>query len=81
MSYWDRHPGFDLYFAGIYAQTVRALSQIGSPRQVDCALRRYAAAHAYAIATQADLLAALSEVSPRARAILRRYGLGAPGTG
>jgi hypothetical protein len=63
------------YFAGVYAQGVRALSSLGPPATVDCGLRLYVARRAYSIARPHDLIAALDEVLPGAAAKLRAYGV------
>ena len=73
MSYWDKVSERD-YFAGVYAQGVQALSSLGPPRKVDCALRIYAARNAYGIATPSDMLRALEVVFPDARRKLARFG-------
>ena len=72
MTFWDRH--FSGFFAGAYAQGVRALVSLGDPGRVDCALRLYAAANAYQTATPRDLLAALRRFFPGARSKLETYG-------
>jgi hypothetical protein len=74
MRYWDKH--MNAYFAGIYAQGVRALASLGPPADVDCALRLYVARHAYGIARPRDLVDALEEVLPGATDKLRAYGVG-----
>ena len=74
MGYWQRH--MSSYFAGVYAQGVRALSSLGPPATVDCALRLYVARRAYSIARPHDLITALDEVLPGAAAKLRAYGVG-----
>jgi hypothetical protein len=73
MTFWDRHPR--LYFPGVYAQGAQALAGTGSEAGVRCALRRYVAANAYAIATPQDLLDALAAVYPDARARFEPYGV------
>jgi aminopeptidase N len=65
MTYWDDHSESD-YFAGVYAQGVRALHSLGPPERVDCALRFYASKEAFDIATPADFLAAMRRIFPRA---------------
>jgi hypothetical protein len=72
MTFWDRH--FSGFFAGAYAQGVRALVSLGDPGRVDCALRLYAAENAYQTATPRDLLAALRRFFPGARSKLETYG-------
>lgn len=72
MAYWDRHYGD--YFAGVYAQGVRALAALGPPAEVDCALRAYIAANAYGIAEPSDLVDALDDFFPHARKTLKRFG-------
>jgi hypothetical protein len=73
MSFWDQHQ--DAYFTGVYVQGVKALAALGPPAKVDCALKKYVAAHAYAIAEPADLLDALEARIPGARKTLRRFGI------
>jgi aminopeptidase N len=73
MTYWDQHP--DGYFAGVYAQGVRALRSLGPPYLVDCALRLYAATHAFQIAVPRDLISALEAVFPHAQRSLARFGV------
>jgi hypothetical protein len=72
MTFWDHH--FSGFFAGVYAQGVRALFSLGDPRLVDCALRRYVADNAYRTATPIDLLASLQRFFPDARQKLVAYG-------
>ena len=74
MTYWDRQP-YRYYQLGIYVDGARALHALGPAPLVDCALRRYVAANAYGIATQADLVRALSATIPGAAARLRTDGL------
>ncbi len=73
MSYWDRHENG--YFAGVYGQGPRALRSLGPPARVDCALRRYAARQAYAIALPGDLLDELNATIRGAERKLRRFGI------
>jgi hypothetical protein len=73
MTYWDEHP--DAYFAGVYAQGVRAVSSIGPPERVACALRRYVARNAYRIADDAEAVAAFASVFPDARRHFAGYGV------
>jgi hypothetical protein len=74
MSFWEQH--LDAYYLGVYVQGARGLSALGPTDQVDCALRRYVAENALAIATPAKLLAALTTVFPNAAAVLVPYGIG-----
>ena len=73
MRFWDQ---FDvgLFVDGVYVQGVQALASLGDPAAVDCALRRYAVASAYATASPADLLRALEVQFPDARRKLEAYG-------
>jgi hypothetical protein len=73
MTYWDKHP--DAYFAGVYAQGVRAVSSSGPPDPVACALRRYVARNAYRIADDADAVAAFASVFPDAGRHFAAYGV------
>lgn len=72
MRFWDRHEPD--YYDGVYVQGVKALDALGNARRVDCALRRYVAENAYAVATNEDLVDALRESFPRAARVLRRFG-------
>ena len=74
MTYWrDRRP--NLYSLAVYANGARMLGALGHPADVTCALRRYVAANAYGIATQADLARALTAAVPGARRVLAAYGI------
>jgi hypothetical protein len=73
MSFWDPL-GFQLERYGIYVQGVQALASLGTPAEVDCALRAYVTANAYRTATPDDLLAALLPFFPDARAKLGARG-------
>ncbi len=73
MPFWDGHE--EDYYAGVYAQGVKALDALGDPRRTDCALRGYVAANAYDVATDADLVAALRAVYPRTGRVLERFGV------
>jgi hypothetical protein len=72
MTYWESHQG--AYFRSVYVQGAQALAALGDPDAVDCALRHYAATHAFAIARPADLLDALRRVFPDAEATLAGFG-------
>ncbi|CAN5771451.1 M1 family metallopeptidase [soil metagenome] len=74
MGYWDRFPE-DTYFAGVYAQGLQALAELGRPAKVDCALRLYAATNAYSIAEPSDLVDALARIFPDASRVLASYGV------
>jgi len=63
------------YYVGVYVQGAQALGALGPPALVDCALRGFVERHAHAIATNADLLAALAPIFPAAAAVLARYGI------
>jgi hypothetical protein len=73
MPYWDPLPFQDLY-DGVYVQAVQALASLGTPQQVDCALRLYVQQNAYGIATPDKLLTALQQFFPDARRTLTGYG-------
>ena len=73
MPFWEAYP--DAYFAGVYAQSVQALSSLGSPRLVDCALRHYVSRNAYGIARPRDLRRALERFFPEAGRRLGAFGL------
>jgi hypothetical protein len=72
-SYWDTRTSS--YYAGVYIQGAQALAALGPPALVDCALRVFVERKAHAIATNADLLAALTPTFPEAAAVLARYGI------
>ena len=72
MTYWDRHD--DDYFAGVYLAGAQKLGLLGTPAEVNCALRDYVAARAWQIADPDDLVAALEARFPGARARLRAAG-------
>jgi hypothetical protein len=74
MSFWETRP-YTQYQLAIYANGARMLHALGSPAAVTCALRRYVAANAYGIATQAALARALIGGVPRARRVLAAYGV------
>jgi hypothetical protein len=74
MSFWEARP-YTQYQLGIYANGARMLHALGSSAAVTCALRRYVAANAYGIATQADLARALIAGLPAARHVLAAYGV------
>jgi len=63
------------YYVGVYVQGAQVLGALGPPALVDCALRGFVERHAHAIATNADLLAALTPTFPAAAAVLARYGI------
>ena len=73
MAYWNRVGG--AYYYGVYGEGVRALRSLGSKAKVDCALRSYAARHAYGLAHPADLLDELNAVIPGAEKRLRAWGI------
>jgi hypothetical protein len=73
MSYWDKQGS--LYYYGVYGGGVRALHSLGDDAGVDCALRRYVARRAYAIAQPGDLLDELNRVIPGAERRLRAWGI------
>ena len=73
MTYWNRVGGG--YYYGVYGEGFRALRSLGNNAKVDCALRSYAARHAYGIARPADLLDELNAVIPEAEKRLRPWGI------
>jgi hypothetical protein len=73
MSYWVRFPR--AYFYGVYEEGVKALRSLGDDDGVDCALRRYAARRAFALAQPADLLDELNAVIAGAEDRLRAWGI------
>jgi hypothetical protein len=73
MTYWDGHRSG--YYRGVYVQGAQALAALGDQDAVDCALRRYAAAEAFAIARPADLIGALTTAFPHAAATVGRFGV------
>lgn len=72
MTYWESRQG--VYYRGVYVQGAQALADLGPRARVTCALRRYVAREAHAIATPDDLLDALATELPGARAVLDGYG-------
>jgi hypothetical protein len=72
MSFWDRF-GFETIWPGLYVQPVQALSTLGEPKAVDCALRAYVVQNAYRTVVPRDLLAALTGF-PDAEEKLRARG-------
>ena len=74
MTYWESRAG--AYYRSVYVQSAAALSFLGPPELVDCALRHYVARSAYRVARPADLLASLRLVFPDAAARLAPAGLG-----
>lgn len=74
MRFWDGRLGS--YYRGVYVQGAAALAALGDPAKVDCALALYVAREAHDVATQADLVDALTVVFPDAAAVLGRYGIG-----
>ena len=73
MTYWESHRSS--YYRGVYVQGAQALAALGDPDRVDCALRRYVAERAFAIARPADLVGALATGFPDAPATLGRFGV------
>ena len=73
MTYWDGHAND--YYAGVYVQAAAGVAAVADPAVVDCALRLYVARDAFRIARPADLIGALDQVVPGARATLARFGL------
>jgi aminopeptidase N len=73
MTYWAANPA--AYSDGVYVQGVQALSALGDPDLVDCALRAYVAVFGNRIARQSDLVAALATAFPDAPAVLASYGV------
>ncbi len=73
MTYWDEHRSS--YYRGVYVQGAQALAALGDQDGVDCALRRYVSARAFAIARPADLIGALTTVFPDAATTVGRFGV------
>ena len=74
MSFWETRP-YTQYQLAVYVNGARMLQALGHQAAVTCALRRYVAANAYGIATQADLAHALTAGVPGARRVLAAYGV------
>ncbi len=74
MAYWEDH--LRSYYRGVYVQGANAVAALGEPALLDCALAHYVAGHAYGIASQADLVAAMEFVFPDAAATLATFGIG-----
>ena len=73
MTFWDKRLG--AYFTGVYHAVPHALSELGPPALVDCALAAYVAMYAYRVARPANLIGVLTKVFPSAPASLAKYGL------
>jgi hypothetical protein len=73
MTYWEGH--HDAYYRSVYVQSAVALSRLGQPELVDCALRDYVARNASRIARPRDLFASLTPVFPNAEAAMAPFGL------
>jgi hypothetical protein len=73
MAYWQRHE--ESYFEGVYAQSVRALNELGSTAELDCAMREYLGRFAHRIADPDDLIQILEDHFPAAQETLDRYGV------
>ena len=73
MSFWTNRPAD--YQSGVYVQGAQAMSALGTPELVDCALRVYVARNAYRIATPAALVEAAAAVFPDAAQTLSLYGI------
>jgi hypothetical protein len=73
MSFWaDKGRAYN---DGVYVQGAQALAALGEPALVDCALRLFAAVHAYRVARPADFVAAAAAVFPGAAATLSAFGV------
>ena len=72
MTYWESRQS--MYYRSTYVQGAQAIGALGTPDQVDCALRHYVARSAYQVADQRDLADAMRAVFPDANAVLQRYG-------
>jgi Peptidase family M1 domain len=73
MTYWDVNRS--AYYRSVYVQTVKALSELGDPKEVDCALKTFVALNAYRVATPTNVLNALELSFPNARQVFSRYGV------
>ncbi len=73
MTYWESRSSS--YYRSVYVQSAAALSRLGDPALVDCALARYVARNAFGIARPDDLAAALDEVFREWRPTLAGAGL------
>jgi hypothetical protein len=73
MTFWDQFED-GRYFAGVYLQSYRALLELGTQAEMDCALRTYVHDNAYRIARPIDLLEALETEFPAARQRLETRG-------
>ena len=65
---------FETIWPGLYAQPVQALTALGEPEAVDCALRAYVVRNAYRTVLPRDLLASLTPFFPDAEEKLRARG-------
>jgi hypothetical protein len=73
MTYWAGRGGE--YYSEVYRGGLTALSALGSPPKVDCALKFYAARDAFRIAQPGDLLDELNRFIPGAESRLRAFGI------
>lgn len=73
MTYWDANRA--AYYRSVYVQTVKALDELGDPKEVDCALKTFVARNAYRVARPTDVLDALEASFPDARKVFSRYGV------
>jgi hypothetical protein len=73
MTYWAGRGGE--YYSEVYRGGLSALSALGSPPKVDCALKFYAARDAFRIAQPGDLLDELNRFIPGAEGRLRVFGI------
>jgi hypothetical protein len=62
MTFWEGRG--NAYYSSVYSQTGFALQRLGSREDVDCALARFVAANAHAIARPADFVAAFEPTFP-----------------
>jgi hypothetical protein len=74
MAFWDAGHAAS-YYRGVYVQGAQAIAALGSPDQVDCALRHHVARHAHRIATNRSTIDALRVVFPDAEAVLAGHGI------
>lgn len=73
MTAWEGRSGS--YYRSVYTQPAAALAGLGAPELVDCALARYVARTAHAIARPEDLVEALDATFRSWRPVLAPAGL------
>lgn len=73
MSYFADHRS--TYYNSVYLYPGVAIGDLGDPKDIDCALRRYVAANAFGIAEPADFFDAFDDIFPNVVDEFGPYGL------